>query len=279
MTLPDPVSEKPRFLLVEDNRIALRTLENLVLQAACQFKSVMDAETAWTLLVVENFTLMITDLGLPQMSGIDLTQKLRDWEQANRIPALPVIGLTAHSREGIKRNCLEAGMNAVFTKPMTLEILHQLKQDYGPGSPLSAPQRNVSRSTTDIGLNIEAADAKLFHLNHLAVFDAQQALAKMGNDLTLFKNILKTLLQETPNDLLKLEQAHRQEDWQTVIIVLNRLKNGYIYCGAQKLIHACQLLERYHKTGHTNLLEQLYQQILQILDDTGRQLENWLITH
>ncbi|MGC1182185.1 ATP-binding protein [Legionella sp.] len=122
--------EKPKLLLVEDNKIALFTLENLISQSQCQFTSVMDGEAALQLAQTQSFDLIITDLGLPGLSGSDLTSKIRAFEKEKNKPAIPIIGLTAHSEERIKKSCLQSGMNEVYTKPMTLEVLSRIKNTY-----------------------------------------------------------------------------------------------------------------------------------------------------
>ncbi|MBI2785030.1 MAG: response regulator [Legionella longbeachae] len=120
------------LLLVEDNKIALFTLENLIIQVGCRFTSVMDGEAALHLVQTRAFDLLITDLGLPGISGIELTHKIREFEKAKKKSPMPIIGLTAHSDEKMKFDCLQCGMNEVFTKPMTVNILSEIKKIYFP---------------------------------------------------------------------------------------------------------------------------------------------------
>jgi CheY-like chemotaxis protein len=78
------------------------------------------------------FDLIITDFGLPGLSGIDLTSKIRTFEKEKQIPLTPIIGLTAYREEKIKQACRQSGMNEVFTKPMTVELLSMIKKKYFP---------------------------------------------------------------------------------------------------------------------------------------------------
>ena len=95
----------PHLLLVEDNPIALR-----VLQAT-----------------VSN---MITDIGLPDISGIQLTERIREWEKAQNKSSMPIIGLTGHVKETAMVECLHSGMNNVFNKPATMEAVSSWLQQY-----------------------------------------------------------------------------------------------------------------------------------------------------
>jgi signal transduction histidine kinase/CheY-like chemotaxis protein len=266
--------EKPNLLLVEDNKIALFTLENLVTQSQCQFTSVMDGEAALHLTKTSSFDLIITDLGLPGLSGIDLTHKIRVLEQENQRQPIPIIGLTAHSEEKIKKNCLQAGMSEVYTKPITIEDLAKIKNTY-----LNSGRVNqaLTQSSKSLGSGLPETEQELLQLDFFTLFDAQSALHGLGNDMNLLKNVLTSILEkETPIDLDELEKAYLQKDWFRVEKLAHRMKSGYVYCGTERLIRACQYLERYHQEGHTTLLESLYQQVVEVAAQTKQKVQHWL---
>lgn len=253
---------QPKLLLVEDNKIALFTLESLLGQAQWPFVSVMDGEAALQLIEEQSFDLIITDLGLPGISGIDLTKSIRTQEKEKQKDPVPIIGLTAHSEESIKLKCQLAGMNAVFTKPMTIDILSQLKAQY------------FMLSTK---ANTPETEAELVPLDAFALFDAAKALEGMGNDLALLKKILNTLLaKDLPTDLEELKKAHTENDWQTVERLAHRMKSGFLYCGVPRLVKASVNLESCYKAGHMHLLEPLYQQLLLVIEETKQRIKQWL---
>ena len=67
------------------------------------------------------------DVGLPDKSGIEVTQIIRrDIATKN----IPIIVLTGYSQTEIQDQCLQAGANAVFTKPVNLEKIKQILLDY-----------------------------------------------------------------------------------------------------------------------------------------------------
>jgi len=136
----------PNLLLVEDNKIALFTLENIITQAGYRFTSVMDGEKALYLAKTKSFDLIITDLGLPGLSGIDLTLMIRAYEKECKKTPVPIIGLTAHSEEKIKRECLDSGMNDVYTKPMTTDVLATIRRVYFPATYYISQTRNRTES-------------------------------------------------------------------------------------------------------------------------------------
>ncbi|MDR3502262.1 MAG: ATP-binding protein [Legionella sp.] len=272
-------TESCRLLLVEDNKIALFTLENLINLAGYQFTSVMDGESALHLIKTQSFDLIITDLGLPGLSGIDLTRKIREFERELHKEPVPIIGLTAHSEGKIKRNCLEAGMNEVFTKPMTIEVLAGIKTTYFSETVAPATIATKPKVKVDVrGSNLPGKEGHLFQLDGYKLFNVQRALEDMGGDINLLKSILTSIIEkETPADLLELEYAYRQNDWHTVQKLVHRIKSGFVYCGAEKLVQACQYLERYHKAGHSSLLDALYKQLLAVVEETREAVQSWLL--
>lgn len=125
-----PSPSAPNLLLIEDNLIALRVLESIVTQSGWQFTSAIDGESAFELVCKNAFDLIITDIGLPGISGIDLTIKIREFEASLSKKQTPIIGLTAHAQSEVRDACLASGMNDVFSKPMDMDTLATIKISY-----------------------------------------------------------------------------------------------------------------------------------------------------
>ncbi|ARG98725.1 response regulator [Legionella micdadei] len=123
-------SNLPQILLVEDNPVALRFVESIVSQAGCHFVSAMDGEQALALAKSAIFDLIITDIELPGISGIELTHLIREWEKSLKKSPIPIIGLTAHTLCESEENCLQAGMNKVLNKPLYLHQMRELLSQY-----------------------------------------------------------------------------------------------------------------------------------------------------
>jgi two-component system, OmpR family, aerobic respiration control sensor histidine kinase ArcB len=58
----------------------------------------------------------LLDIGLPDMSGIEVAESIRAWNQH-----LPIVGLTAHIDQEKEQACLQAGMEKVLSKPLCVE--------------------------------------------------------------------------------------------------------------------------------------------------------------
>ena len=84
-----------------------------------------DAGQALALAAGEAPSLVITDLALPQMSGLDLLHQLR---REPRTAALPVIAVTGNGDQGIEARCLRAGFTACLGRPLGAEDLYRAVQ-------------------------------------------------------------------------------------------------------------------------------------------------------
>ncbi len=274
----DLPSNAPHALLVEDNKIALLMLESLVTQAGYRFSSATDGESALVLAKMHSFDFVITDLGLPKLSGIEFTRALRALSSHHSNRSIPVFGLTAHADVKIKAECLEAGMNKAFTKPMTPAMLESIKINYFSLLCCPATEANQADAVAgSLGIDLPNTEAELFELEALPLLNIEQALNGIGNDMTLLKSILTAMVeQELPQDLEELDLLHAKSDWNTVEELAHRMKGGLMYCGTERLVFACQYLERYHKAGHSKMLERLHQQVCLIADKTMVAIKLWL---
>jgi HAMP domain-containing protein/signal transduction histidine kinase len=111
-----------RILLVEDHEDTNRSLTNLLRRRGYQVQSALTFESALELSAKEKFDVLISDLGLPDGSGIDLIQKL---------PSKPALGiaLTGFGMEQDIRKSREVGFQHHLVKPIDLNKLDSLIQE------------------------------------------------------------------------------------------------------------------------------------------------------
>ncbi|OGV27819.1 MAG: hypothetical protein A3F18_00410 [Legionellales bacterium RIFCSPHIGHO2_12_FULL_37_14] len=118
------------ILIVEDNMLARMVLKDLVVSFKAEVSEAENAEEALEILAAKAFDLVITDIGLPGKSGFEFACLVRLWEKEHNRPPIPIIGLTGHAREDILQQCLDAGMNQVYSKPMDAMTMQQIISEY-----------------------------------------------------------------------------------------------------------------------------------------------------
>lgn len=143
---PDATAATPLYvLLAEDNAtnrlVALRLLERLGHRA----DAVGNGAEAIAALQLVHYDLILMDVMMPEMDGLTATRHVRATEQPHA--RIPIVGLTAGSGAESLAACLNAGMDVVATKPVTLERLQlAIAQALDAARPQTPqPETNTSR--------------------------------------------------------------------------------------------------------------------------------------
>jgi two-component system chemotaxis sensor kinase CheA len=106
--------ETPKSILVAEDSITSRTLiKNILESAGYKVKTAVDGAEALSVLGSEDFDLLVSDVEMPGMSGIDLTAKIRN---DKRLCALPVVLVTALDSRQDRERGADAGANAYLVK-------------------------------------------------------------------------------------------------------------------------------------------------------------------
>ena len=104
----------PKSILVAEDSITARGLLRDILQAAgYRIKTVVDGMEAWSMLKLEPFDLLVSDVEMPRMNGFELTTRVRGDSSLGELPVVLVTAL--ESREHIERG-VEVGANAYILK-------------------------------------------------------------------------------------------------------------------------------------------------------------------
>jgi PAS domain S-box-containing protein len=121
ISAPDAAVHK--ILLVEDNVVlqylALRQLQTLGIQA----EATMLGRDAVDLAMSNRFDLVLMDINLPDMNGLEATEAIRKLEQINGRAEIPIIAMTAGAMKGDRERALAAGMSDYLSKPVAIEQL------------------------------------------------------------------------------------------------------------------------------------------------------------
>jgi two-component system KDP operon response regulator KdpE len=116
----------PRILIIEDERHITKFLEFILAKEGCQIASAADGRTALALLETFVPDAVLLDLGLPDMSGIDVLRKIR----SGTVGAdAKVIVLSSTVYDGISEQLSEAGADAQCSKPIAPSTLVKMLQN------------------------------------------------------------------------------------------------------------------------------------------------------
>ncbi len=120
-----------RILVAEDNPVnrmvakALLESQNLTADFVEDGQAAVDAVTGGT-----NYDLILMDIQMPVMDGLQATRCIRNWEAANGLQRCAIVALTAGAFEDDKQRCAEAGMDDFLAKPIELGSLVSLLSNW-----------------------------------------------------------------------------------------------------------------------------------------------------
>jgi signal transduction histidine kinase/CheY-like chemotaxis protein len=120
-----------RVLLIEDNPIAQNIMELFFTSLQCEIDTADSGARALKLFTPGKYQFVLMDLGLPDLTGNEITARFREAEKDTQ-KRVPIIALTAHVDTKITQNCLDAGMDQVMSKPLSREQAIQLLDYYVP---------------------------------------------------------------------------------------------------------------------------------------------------
>ena len=129
-----------RILMAEDNEINQFFLSEVLAGKGYSFEVANNGVEA--LEMIENdggFDLVLMDCQMPELDGYDATRKLRTREVDESLPHIPVIAMTAHAMEGDREKCLAAGMDDYLAKPLQIEELERVLQEWLGGGDSGTP--------------------------------------------------------------------------------------------------------------------------------------------
>lgn len=258
----------PQLLLIEDNPIALKIVESIAKQVPCRYLSATTGEQALELFQKETFDLILSDIGLPGISGNEMTAAIRTLEKNLGKMAVPIIGLTAHSAKDTEQESLKSGMNKILCKPLTLSALQEVLNHF------LTPKLVHKKSTLQI--NELPENTELFHLEKFPLLDIEAGITMLGSIEMLQELLASMFNDELPKDMEAIKKAYAEQNWELVEKIAHKIKSGALYCGVIRMKYACQYLERYKKSGQSDLQNPLYQQLIAVIIETNEVVVEWL---
>ena len=115
-----------RILIVDDNDLSrFMTKDTLEEEGAIVSDYSSGAAALDAIKKVKPFDIILVDLVMPEMNGVDLTRAIRDWEEDKDI-RVPIVAVTGEIESDLAKQCLEEGANGCMSKPLIIEELARL---------------------------------------------------------------------------------------------------------------------------------------------------------
>lgn len=231
--MPDPEAAHPTLrtggarlhvLVAEDNLVNQKLAVRLLEKDGHTVAVVGNGRDALTALQRDRFDLVLMDVQMPEMDGLEATHQIRNPQSAVQNHGVPVIAMTAHAMQGDRERCLEAGMNAYVAKPVRSEELFQAIDALG------VPANGNEGSPAD-----DRAQE--------SVLDRDGALESVDGDMELLGELVDLFLDECPQYLADICAAVDADDAKALERAAHTLKGAAGSLRAQRTVEVALRLE------------------------------------
>jgi PAS domain S-box-containing protein len=245
-------AQKLKILLVEDNHVNINIAKQFLKKMGHYTIAAMNGKEALDILSKENFDIILMDVEMPEMNGIEATKQIRAGKAGHDKSDIPVIAMTAHVLNEFKSDCLMAGMNDFVSKPVNFYQLGVVLNKFGSSS--SHIKEVIDHQQDEEDIN--------------QVLNKKEAMVRFDNSEEIFDMVCDTFIADTSKELKILCDAISNQDYENIKFKAHTLKGlcGNISANTSKSI--CQQIEFIAKEDgkHSEQLKPLYDKLLIELD-------------
>jgi|GEM_PF-825652 len=230
-----------RVLVTEDNKAAAEAVMVALRRMGCLVEQAEDGAEAIKKVQETAYDLILMDLGLPGLSGLDVARYIRSSEDA-RLEDIPIVGLTGH--EDQLERCLEAGMQDCLMKPALPNSLHKMLEKYV-----------LNRKKGEDGLNT-------------AVIDWVGSVQMCDDDEKATRELISLCAQGMLETKAILKSGHETKNTGMLRAELHKTLGGICYLKLPPLEKA---LRSYHKAikiepRDETAVQETYEALLPVID-------------
>ena len=268
------------ILLAEDNVVNQRVALGILEKRGHTVVVVDNGKEATRAIATQRFDLVLMDVQMPEMDGLEATGVIRR-DEAAQGKHTPIVAMTAHAMKGDREKCLEAGMDAYLPKPiqvkellMTIKSLTAPIDDHEEIEP-AAPVPCATPANQPPAPDLVASSQVL--AERTEPFDVPSLLTRVENDWDLLQEMIELFLDSSPRLLAEIELGVARRDGQTVERAAHALKGAMQSISAGPAARAALNLEELGRMGDTasadkslSHLKQEFERLVSALSESSK---------
>jgi CheY-like chemotaxis protein len=245
-----------RILLAEDSPANQKLTVGLLTKWGHLVDVVVNGQEAVAAVQSSAYDLVLMDVQMPEMDGLEATRKLRESELQTG-DHIPIIAMTAHALKGDREKCLEAGMDEYVSKPIRATLLRETIDSF-------VSQISVTSTPT--------SDAQTAPAQEL---DWSTAMDVVGGDTHLLRDVAEAFMEECPLLMKELHSAVAQADVDLMGRAAHTLKGGLRTFGAANVVRVVEALEDLCRQRTVDGAEELLARLQNATDRVVAELKSW----
>lgn len=239
-------------LIVEDDPSIRRLLHRQLASLGCSVDLACDGREALSLWERNDYDLVVTDVSMPGMDGLELASRIRG-SGLRTAQAIPIIAITGHAAD--RDRCAAAGVTDCIGKPFSKLDLQHVLDRWVPGARDSV-RRTPLRPQADVATGITAPD--------------------LSDDPEIMRGVLLTFIRTIPEYLQSLNRACAAGDQAAIVAAAHKLKSAARLVGGTEVADLCEAVEDASQEADIDLLLSLAAPIPDALKTFERSLDHAL---
>jgi len=227
-----------RVLVAEDNATNQKLIAALLDQRGHQVTIVTNGRQAVERALQESFELVLMDVQMPEMSGLEATEAIRASERETG-RHLPIVALTARAMAGDREQCIAAGMDAYLSKPVRAEEL------------FAAIDSLIGIPANDAAASAAAAPG------HATSIDPAALLAGFGGRSDLAVQVIDVFFVDAPGMLTRLKEAAGSGNLTEVAAAAHAIKGSVGLFSLGRAYEQARALEHQARAGDGTDVERM----------------------
>ncbi|WP_445157215.1 ATP-binding protein [Halomonas sp. E14] len=260
--LPHPPASI-RVMVVDDNASNRRLLRELLRRPGMVVEEAASGEEALALAERQPFDMVLMDIRMPGMDGVETTQALRRLSPAWQ--HCPVVAITAHALESDRAMFLKSGLQEVLIKPVDSNELEGILQRH----------LQLAKPPPSISLTQEEEDEQTQESSELAVVDLALGTRLANGNAGLARELIGELIGTLPATAAELRAALSSHDEEALLDAVHALNGACRYCGAPELGLVAETLETRLRSRGMAGMETLIDDLFRAMD----RLKDWQANH
>jgi len=244
-----------KILLAEDNPVNMKLAHRLLERAGLEVGIAENGARALEALERASYDLVLMDVQMPEMDGLEATRKIREREKGTS-RHIPIVALTAHSMKGDRERFLAGGMDDYLSKPLDAGQLYRILAKHLSAAGEQEPAPQIAPGA--------------------GVLDVHDLYDRLGDDRELARELLAVFLEEHARMSGGLEKALRAGDAMALKIAAHGLKGMAANISAGALRDASLQIEKAADRGDLAAAGGLLQKLQAVMRATLDRVRKYL---
>jgi len=245
-----------RILLAEDNITNQQVAMGILGKLGYRVDAVANGREALRALRDMPYDLVLMDVQMPEMGGLEATQAIRSGRAPVRDLQIPIIAMTAHALKDDRDRCLEAGMDDYLAKPVTPQGLAEIVEKWLIPVVEPSPETGMPHNKSEkpgMPAVIAGASEKIREPlleRKQPVFEREALLTRLMDDEELAKEVVRGFLKDITDQIRTLKDLIGRGNTEPAGGQAHKIKGAAASVGASALSALAWEMEKAGKAGH-----------------------------